>query len=657
MSKRAQATGRGVPRNRSTASNPASRRSMSRPKQQGVPEDMRHPPSDNAGRADKLPAQGSASFEPAAHAQAATGGAVDWMSGRIAPDTVLAYQRDVWERSILFWDTLRQRADDMLEHERAGKPPLLDFDYEVLLDARRFERAANYALLRVTRVGDDCLENCLDEAKPPVIIIDPRAGHGPGIGGFKQDSEVGIALHEGHAVYFAIFYPEPVAGQTLADVLHALRRFAEEVARRHPGKPPVLYGNCQAGWAAALLAADCEGLVGPAVLNGSPLSYWAGESGVNPMRIAGGFVGGAWLTHFLADLGGGRFDGAWLVQNFEGLKPEAVWEKYARLFANVDTERDRFLEFERWWNGFYFLSREEILAIVENLFIGNRLEEGRLRICDGCDADLRRIRNALVIFASYGDNITPPHQALGWIPTVYADTGDLKRAGQRIVYLTNPYVGHLGIFVSAKVARLEHRVILRSLGRIEALPPGLYEMKIDNPTGDPDCADDAYSVRFEERDVPDIRFAAPGEAFERVRRLSEWNEALYRAFASGWVTALSTPWSAAMLEWLHPMRTSRYVFSEGFSPWMREVAALAALIGRERHPAGSENSLKALETHVFKQVGETIEAGRRLRDELGERIFEHAYGATSIAPRKHHAVTPPVRVNKPEEAHAASSLP
>ena len=40
-----------------------------------------------------------------------------------------AYQRDVWERTILFWDTLRRRADNMIAHERAGKPPLLDFDY------------------------------------------------------------------------------------------------------------------------------------------------------------------------------------------------------------------------------------------------------------------------------------------------------------------------------------------------------------------------------------------------------------------------------------------------------------------------------------------------------------------------------------------------
>jgi hypothetical protein len=543
----------------------------------------------------------------------------------------LDYQRDIFERTILFWDTLRQRADNMIAHERAGKPPLLDFDYEVLLDARRFAHPANYALLRITRVGDACFEDCFDETKPPVIIVDPRAGHGPGIGGFKRESEVGMAMHEGHPVYFVVFFPEPCPEQTLADVHHALRHFVEDVAKRHPGRPPVLYGNCQAGWAVTLLSADCEGLVGPAVLNGSPLSYWAGELGKNPMRIAGGLLGGAWLVHLLTDLGDGRLDGAWLVQNFESLKPEAMWLKYANLFANIDVERERFLEFERWWNGFYFLGRDEILAIVENLFIGNRLEEGKFRICEGCIADLRRIRNPLVIFASYGDNITPPHQALGWIPAVYKDTADLEAAGQRIVYLTNPHVGHLGIFVSAKVARLEHRAILESLSEIETLAPGLYELKIDNPSGDSDCHKPAFSVQFERRRVEDLKFQIPYAAFERVRQVSETNERLYANFVSPFVRHFANPWSATLLEWLHPMRASRNLLSERYSPWMYGIAALAAMIEKHRVPLRHDDPSIARERAAIEQIATSIERARECRDIVEERLFATLYGASPAA--------------------------
>jgi hypothetical protein len=540
---------------------------------------------------------------------------------------VLAYQRDVWERSILFWDTLRQRGDNMLAHERAGKPPLLDFQSEVVLDARRIERPVNYALLRVLKVGDTCLEDCFDATKPPLMIVDPRAGHGPGIGGFKRDSEVGIALHEGYPVYFVIFYPEPCPGQTMVDVLHALRRFVAEVSRLHENRPPVLYGNCQAGWAATILAADCEGLAGPVVLNGSPLSYWAGEPGVNPARVAGGLLGGAWLTHFVSDVGNGRFDGAWLVQNFENLKPEGVWEKYANLFVNIDRERERFLDFERWWNGFYFLSREEMLDIVRNLFVGNSLEQTQLQVCSDCFVDLRRIRNPLVVFASYGDNITPPHQALGWIAATYSGTADLKQAGQRIVYLINPHVGHLGIFVSASVARFEHRAILDSLERIKSLPPGLYEMKIDNPTGDPDCGREAYAVRFEERRVEDLRFARDIAAFERVADVSNVLDNLYSLTASRWMQAMSSPLSAQALEWLHPMRFSRYVFATPFNPWQSLVAQAASSVARDRHAVPDDNPLKAVEVRSFVAIGKAIEAWRRLRDAGYEQAFNFLYSS------------------------------
>ncbi len=99
-------------------------------------------------------------------------------------------------------------------------------------------------------------------------------------------------------------------GQTLADVEDAEVKFVEEVLARHPNlDKPAIMGNCQAGWAAALLCADRPDLVGPLVLNGAPLSYWAGVEGANPMRYKGGLGGGVWMNTFLSDLGNGKFDG------------------------------------------------------------------------------------------------------------------------------------------------------------------------------------------------------------------------------------------------------------------------------------------------------------------------------------------------------------
>lgn len=228
------------------------------------------------------------------------------------------YWLDFTQRSVLFWDTLRQRGNNWLEHEKAGKPPLLDFEWEMIADARTFERPANYALVSIT--PPDGVET--DPGRRPFVIIDPRAGHGPGIGGFKQDSQVGVALKAGHPVYFVIFFPEPVPGQTLADVSRAEAEFLRIVGERHPKtRKPVVVGNCQGGWAAMLVGAFDPDLPGPIVINGAPMSYWAGNDGENPMRYAGGMLGGVWPALLASDLGAGTFDGAHLVENFEFLIP------------------------------------------------------------------------------------------------------------------------------------------------------------------------------------------------------------------------------------------------------------------------------------------------------------------------------------------------
>ena len=64
------------------------------------------------------------------------------------------------------------------------------------------------------------------------------------------------------------------------------------------------------------------------VLNGAPLSYCSGVQGKNPMRYAGALLGGIWLSSLLSDLGNGKFDGAWLEENFESLNPgNTLWTK------------------------------------------------------------------------------------------------------------------------------------------------------------------------------------------------------------------------------------------------------------------------------------------------------------------------------------------
>ena len=267
-------------------------------------------------------------------------------------------------------------------------------------------------------------------------------------------------------------------GQTIEDIARAEAVFLEKVISLHPdadGKPCVI-GNCQAGWAVAILASIRPELFGPIILAGAPLSYWAGVRGQYPMRYSGGLLGGSWLTALTSDMGGGKFDGGKLVANFENQNPaNTLWTKQYNVYSKVDTEAERYLEFETWWGGHVNLNAEEIQFIVDELFVGNKLAAGLIETSDGTAVDLRNIRSPIVVFCSKGDNITPPQQALDWILDLYDDVDEMRSFGQTIVYTVHETVGHLGIFVSGGIAKKEHSEFSSNIDLIDLLPPGLYE--------------------------------------------------------------------------------------------------------------------------------------------------------------------------------------
>ncbi|WP_297973376.1 DUF3141 domain-containing protein, partial [uncultured Amaricoccus sp.] len=389
------------------------------------------------------------------------------------PAAAAEYLIDSWQRSILFLDVMRRRAAQYEEHAAEVAPNVLDYKAELLVDGRKLARPVNYLLTRIVPPEGVAI----DARKRPFVIVDPRAGHGPGIGGFKADSEIGVAMKAGHPAYFIGFLPDPVPGQTIEDIARAEAVFLETVIARHPeaeGKPSVI-GNCQAGWAVMILAALRPELFGPIIIAGTPLSYWAGTRGQYPMRYTGGLLGGSWLTALTGDLGAGIFDGAWLVQNFENQNPaNTLWTKQYNLWSKIDTEPERYLEFEEWWGGHVTLNAEEMQWIVDELFVGNHLAAGDIRTADGTAIDLRSIRSPIVVFCSRGDNITPPQQALDWILDLYDSVDDIRAWGQTIVYTVHDTVGHLGIFVSAGVARKEHDEFASNIDLIDVLPPGLY---------------------------------------------------------------------------------------------------------------------------------------------------------------------------------------
>lgn len=552
---------------------------------------------------------------------------------------------------------MRQRGNQYQRHMSKQAPNVLSMKAEVVLDGRTLERPVNYILTRITPPKS----MPVDPIKRPFVVVDPRAGHGPGIAGFKPESEIGVAVEAGHPCYFIGFLPRPEPDQGVEDVVWAETRFLEEVIALHPeaeGKPVVI-GNCQAGWQLMMAAATRPELFGPIIIAGAPLSYWAGWRNKNPMRYTGGITGGSWMTTMASDLGGGVFDGANLVQNFENLHPSnTYWSKQYNLYANVDTEASRYLGFERWWGGHVFLNGKEIQYIVDNLFVGNKLSTARLVTQDGLRIDLRNIRSPIIVFCSKGDNITPPPQALGWITDLYQTDKEVLAHGQTIIYAIHESIGHLGIFVSGAVAKKEHREFTCNIDLIDMLPAGIYEAVIRDKTPDTPNADLAYGdyvLTFERRHLADIEaIVQPREDDERrfaaVSRISQVNQGLYKSFLQPWIKTFATPRSTERRQQTHPLRMHYEAVSDK-NPVIAALAPVAVQVKNKRRKAAADNPFVQIEKQISKSIESSLDLWGEWRDAMIERTFMAVYGSPLVqdiaglgaregSPREHPGVSP-----------------
>ena len=104
-------------------------------------------------------------------------------------------------------------------------PHVLDYGVELVVDGRNLKRPVNYALVRVIPPPG----TQIDQTRRPFVVVDLRAGHGPGIGGFKSNSEIGVAFRAGRPCYFIGVLPDPIPGQTIEDICHAEAAFLEKL--------------------------------------------------------------------------------------------------------------------------------------------------------------------------------------------------------------------------------------------------------------------------------------------------------------------------------------------------------------------------------------------------------------------------------------------
>jgi hypothetical protein len=280
------------------------------------------------------------------------------------------------------------------------------------------------------------------------------------------------------------------------------------------------------------------------------------------------------------------------------------------------------------------LNAGEMQSIADQLFVGNKLSSGELRTSDGLQVDLRNIKSPIIVFCSWGDDITPPQQALHWILDLYDHEDEIVKAGQTIVYCLHHSIGHLGIFVSGKVATKEHGEFVQSMELIDLMPPGLYEAVItgvDESVENPELVQGNYLFSLEARTLDDIRKLGGNTpedelAFATVARVSEINQGLYSTLMRPAVQAMVTQTSADLTRRSHPNRLRFEIFADD-NPLMRPVAGWAETVRAERRPARPDNPFLAVERMISEMIAGGLELWGKARDVSAEALFFNTYGS------------------------------
>jgi hypothetical protein len=197
-----------------------------------------------------------------------------------------------------------------------------------------------------------------------------------------------------------------------------------------------------------------------------------------------------------------------------------------------------------------------------------------------------------------------------------------------IIGLLHADVGHLGIFVSGKVAKKEHAQIVEVMKSIEMLPPGLYGMEIREERSANGKTE--YQVEFREHRLEEVvsrinRLQRADERpFEAVAAVSEFNQRAYELLLRPLVQASSNELTAKIGREFHPLRFQRWAISD-FNPWLTWLGPAAQAVKEQRQALPADAPLRKAEKLNAEVVSAGLDYCRAIRDAVTEAAFFTTY--------------------------------
>jgi poly(3-hydroxyalkanoate) synthetase len=291
-----------------------------------------------------------------------------------------------------------------------------------------------------------------DPGVVPTLVLPPQAGHSSHVVDFAPgQSQLAVILDAGLTRLYAMEWRAATAATkdtTITDYLDVVDR-----AIVLAGGRVNLVGDCQGGWLAAIYAALHPDRVHTLTLAGAPIDFHAGESVIAAStRVLTRALGMA-PYHALVALNGGNMSGRAVLANFIAMQPQAEIGRQLQLLAHLDDPAhvERYQVFEDWFKHTQDIPGAFYLWLVEHLFHGNELIDGRL-VVDGRRADLANITCPLYLLAGARDHITPP-------PQLFAAADAVGTPSSEIVQRTAEG-GHLGLFTGSRALEDDWPVLM-----------------------------------------------------------------------------------------------------------------------------------------------------------------------------------------------------
>lgn len=286
------------------------------------------------------------------------------------------------------------------------------------------------------------------EAKRPVLILPPQAGHHSNLADYSLAQSLVRVFHRyGYDVFVCQWLSAAPEYKNLGmdDYIRLTDEAVDEVRRRTGVYKIHIIGQCQGGWQAAIYTSLHQDKIATLVTAAAPIDVQAAPSEiVDNARLPMKFF------EYLVALGNGRMNGRYVLWGFKNMQAEEHYvRKYFRLKKMVEENDEdgikRFIHFENWYEYTQYLPGRFYLEIVKNIFKENNLTKPGSFSINGKLVDLRNITCPVIIMAGSKDHITPPAHAFAlknYISTPPEDVVEILTSG-----------GHIGTLMGTEALR------------------------------------------------------------------------------------------------------------------------------------------------------------------------------------------------------------